>query len=119
MVWLRIDYNGHGFDAFVTDAIIKWGMVVTLAGAASFFFRDLCCQGDDALGPRSWGAAGAAWIIAASVCSAIVGVAQHLPLVWVWLPYGCAFALWQAMPSFTLVAHKRPRALTEAQEDWS
>ena len=20
MVWLRIDYNGHGFDAFVTDA---------------------------------------------------------------------------------------------------
>ena len=19
MVWLRIDYNGHGFDAFVTD----------------------------------------------------------------------------------------------------
>ncbi len=22
MVWLRIDYNGHGFDAFVTDAAL-------------------------------------------------------------------------------------------------
>src|SRR6185436_16308006 len=23
MVWLRIDYNGHGFDAFVTDASLS------------------------------------------------------------------------------------------------
>ena len=23
-VWLRIDYNGHGFDAFVTDNVVGW-----------------------------------------------------------------------------------------------
>ena len=33
MVWLRIDYNGHGFDAFVTDANLSRTRVsVTLPG---------------------------------------------------------------------------------------
>ena len=35
MVWLRIDYNGHGFDAFVTDANLS-RIRVSVNAAASF-----------------------------------------------------------------------------------